>query len=240
VVAVVSASRRRAGLGALAAAAMVLAVFWATRGWGSGPPIYDGLPLQTEPYRYLQPAPGQATTAPPTSASENVKPSTQGLPFIVNTNESPPQAELQADPAALAIPPSVQSLTITITPVPPAAPIPNGRLDGNCYRMSISAPGGVPVAVQPGRHVSVFLRGTGVSGKTVVDRLSNGQWSPLATQAPGAGFHAAESDQLGDFALVLLPGGAGGLGSGVTAAIVIGAILVGIAILLSAVRLLRR
>jgi hypothetical protein len=223
----------------LAAAATLLVVFWATRGWDAGPPIYDGLPLQTEPYRYLQPAPGQATTAPPTSGSENIKPSNQGLPFIVNTNESPPQAELEADPTTFAIPPSVESLTITITPVPPAAPIPNGRLDGNAYRMSVMLPGGAPVGVTPGKHISVFLRGTGVNGKTVIDRFSNGLWSPLATQAPGAGFHAADSDQLGDFALVLLPGG-GGLGGGVLAAIVVAVVLVMIGGLLVTVRLFRR
>jgi hypothetical protein len=233
-------SRLRVGVGALAVAATLLVVFWATRGWEAGPPIYDGLPLQTEPYRYLQPAPGQATTAPPTSASENVKPSTQGLPFIVNTNESPPQAELQADPAALAVPPSAQSLTITITPVPPAAPIPNGRLDGNSYRMVITVVGGTPVGVLPGKHISVFLRGTGVSGKTVVERFSNGRWSPLPTQSPGAGFHAADSDQLGDFALVLLPGGAGGLSGGVRAAIAVAAFIVVLAGLLVGIRLLRR
>jgi hypothetical protein len=239
VVALVSVSRRQVGLGALAVAATLLAVFWTTREWDAGPPIYDGLPLQTEPYRFLQPTPGQATTAPPTSASENVKPSLQGLPFIANTNESPPQAELQADPNALAIPPSVPNLTITITPVPPPAPIPNGRLDGNVYRMSITLPGGVPVAVRPGKHVTVFLRGTGVNGKTVMDRFSAGRWSALPTQIPGAGFHSADSDQLGDFALVLLPGSAG-LSGGVTAGIAIAVALVLIGLLLVIVRLLRR
>lgn len=233
-------TRVRVGLGALVVAATLLVVFWTTRGWDAGPPIYDGLPLQTEPYRYLQPAPGQATTAPPTSASVNVKPSNQGLPFIANTNESPPQAELQADPTAFAIPPSVQNLTITITPVPPAAPIPNGRLDGNSYRMSVLLPGGVPVAVLPGKHVTVFLRGTGASGKTVMDRFSAGRWSQLPTQVPGAGFHSADSDQLGDFTLVLLPGGAGGLSGGVRAAIAVAAVLVVIGVLLAAVRLFRR
>jgi hypothetical protein len=227
-------------VGALVVAATLLAAFWATREWDAGPPIYDGLPLQTEPYRYLQPTPGQATTAPPTSGSENVKPSNQGLPFIANTNESPPQAELQADPTTFAIPPSVQSLTITITPVPPAAPIPNGRLDGNSYRMAVAVPGGAPVAVLPGKHITVFLRGTGASGKTVVDRFSAGRWSQLPTQVAGAGFHSADSDQLGDFALVLLPGGAGGLSGGVLAGIVIAVALVAIGILLAAVRLFRR
>ncbi len=221
-------------------AGSLLAVFWATREWGAGPPIYDGLPLQTEPYRYLQPSPGQATTAPPTSGSENVKPSIQGLPFIANTNESPPQAELQADPNALAIPPSVPSLTITITPVPPAVPIPNGRLDGNSYRMAITVPGGAPVGVLPGKHVTVFLRGTGVNGKTVIDRFSAGRWSQLSTQAPGTGFHAADSDQLGDFALVLLPGSAGGLSGGVRAAIAVAAAIVVIGLLLAAIRRFRR
>lgn len=234
-----TSARQRVGLGTLAVAAILLAVFWATRGWDAGPPIYDGLPLQTEPYRYLHPTPGQATTAPPTSASENVQPSNQGLPFIVNTNESPPQAELQADPDAFAIPPSTPNLTITITPVSPAAPIPNGRLDGNVYRMTVTLPGGAPVVVRPGKHISVYLRGTGALGKTVMDRFSDGRWTTLATTLPGSGFHAADSDRLGDFSLVLVPGG-GGLGSGVTAAIVIGAIIVGIAILLTAVRLLRR
>ena len=234
-----SPSRRRLGLGALAVAATLLAVFWATRGWEAGPPIYDGLPLQTEPYRYLQPAPGQATTAPPTSASENVKPSNQGLPFIANTNESPPQAELQADPNAIAIPPSVPNLTITVTPVPPVAPIPNGKLDGNVYRMAITAPGGAPIGVRPGGHVTVFLRGTGASGKTVIDRFSAGRWSALPTEIPGTGFHSADSDQLADFALVLLPGSSG-LSGGVVVAIAVAVAMVVIGLLLTVVRLLRR
>jgi hypothetical protein len=238
-VALVTVSRRRVGLGALAVAAIALTVFWANREWDAGPPIYDGLPLRTEPYRYLQPTPGQATTAPPTSGSENVKPSNHGLPFIVNTHESPPQAELQADPTTFAIPPSVQSLTITITPVPPAAPIPNGRLDGNAYRTSVTLPDGTPVAVLPGKHVTVFLRGTGVNGKTGLDRFSAGRWSPLSTQMPGAGFHSADSDQLGDFALVLVPGGADGLGGGALAAIVVAVVLVVIGLLLVAVRRFR-
>jgi hypothetical protein len=237
-VALVNVSRRRVGLGTLAVAAALLAVFWSTREWDAGPPIYDGLPLQTEPYRYLQPTPGQATTAPPTSGSENVKPSLQGLPFIANTNESPPQAELQADPNALAIPPSAQNLSITITPVPPAAPIPNGRLDGNVYRMAVAVAGAAPVGVRPGKHVTVFLRGTGASGKTIIERFNAGRWSPLPTQVPGAGFHAADSDQLGDFALVLVPGG-GGLSGGLLAGIVIAAVLVAIGLLLFAVRRFR-
>lgn len=232
-------SRRRVGLGALAVAAALLAVFWSAREWDAGPPIYDGLPLQTEPYRYLQPTPGQATTAPPTSGSENVKPSLQGLPFIANTNESPPQAELQSDPNALAIPPSAQNLSITITPVPPAAPIPNGRLDGNVYRMAVTVAGAAPVGVLPGKHVTVFLRGTGASGKTIVERFNAGRWSPLPTQVPGAGFHAADSDQLGDFALVLVPGGGGALSGGLLAGIVIAAALVAIGLLLLAVRRFR-
>ena len=234
-----TSSRRRFGLAAMAVATMLLAIFWATRGWEAGPPIYDGLPLQTEPYRYLQPAPGQATTAPPTSGSENVKPSNQGLPFIANTNESPPQAELQADPNAIAIPPSVPNLTITVTPVPPVAPIPNGKLDGNVYRMAITAPGGAPIGVRPGGHVTVFLRGTGASGKTVIDRFSAGRWSALPTVMPGAGFHSADSDQLADFALVLLPDSSG-LSGGVRAAIAVAVVLAVIGLLLVAVRLLRR
>jgi len=47
----VTSSRRRFGLAAMAVATMLLAIFWATLGWEAGPPIYDGLPLQTEPYR---------------------------------------------------------------------------------------------------------------------------------------------------------------------------------------------
>jgi hypothetical protein len=240
-VAVVSSisTQRRVGLAALAMAATLLAVFWATRGRDAGPPIYDGLPLQTEPYRYLHPAPGQATTAPPTSASENVQPSNQGLPFIVNTNESPPQAELQADPDAFAIPPSTPNLTISITPVSPAAPIPNGRQDGNVYRTAVMLPGGAPVVVRPGKHITMYLRGTGALGKTVMDRFSDGRWTALATSLPGSGFHAADSDRLGDFTLVLVPGG-GGLSSGVEAAIAVGAFLVVIALLLVAVRRLRQ
>jgi hypothetical protein len=238
-VAVVTWSRQRLGLVTLGAAFVLLALVWVVRGSHAGPPIYDGLPLQTEPYRYLQPPPGQATTAPPTSASENVKPSNLGLPFIVNTNESPPQAELQADPDAFAIPPSTPNLTITITPVSPAAPIPNGRLDGNVYRMSVTLPGGAPVVVRPGKHITVFLRGTGALGKTVMDRFSDGRWTSLVTTLPGSGYHAADSDRLADFTLVLLPGSAG-LSGGVRAAIAVAAFVLVIAVLLYVVRRLRQ
>jgi hypothetical protein len=239
VVALVSVSRLRLGLGVLTLAGSLLAVFWVTRGWQGGPPIYDGLPLQTEPYRYLQPLPGQATTGPPSSASENVK-LMQNFPFIVSTSESPPQAELQADPDAFVVPQQTQSLTISVTPVPPAAPIPNGRLDGNVYRMSVTLADGAPVSVAAGKHVTVYLRGTGVSGKTVMDRFSDGSWTPLPTQVPGSGFHAVDSDQLGDFALVLRPGGAGGLSSGARAGIAVAVFVVVIGAVLALVRRLRR
>jgi hypothetical protein len=229
-------SGRRLGLGALALAASLLAVFWTTREWGSTPPLYDGLPLQSEPYRYLQPSPGQATTAPPTSASQNVKPS-GNLPFIVNTNESPPQAELQAAPDAFAIPPTVQGIVVTITPVPPAVPL--AHLDGNVYRTAVTTPDGTAVSVTPGRQVTVLLRGTGASGRATVEQLANGRWTPLSTSIPSPGYHAASASALGDFALALKPA-SGGLGAGLRAAIAVAAVLVVIGLLLVAVRVLRR
>lgn len=229
-------SSRRLGIGALAVAASLLVVFWTTREWGTTPPVYDGLPLQTEPYRYLQPTPGQATTAPPTSASQTIEPS-GNLSFIVNTGESPPQAEVQATPQAFDIPPSVQSLVISITPVPPVIPIPKAKQDGNVYRMTATVAGRV-VGVRPGGQVTVILRGTGASGTGTVERFADGRWSRLPTTIPSGGYHAADSDTLGDFALALSPGS--GLAAGVRAAIAVAALLVLIGLLLVGVRLLRR
>jgi hypothetical protein len=106
--------------------------------------------------------------------------------------------------------------------------------------MSVALADGAPVSVAPGKHVTVYLRGTGVNGKTVMDRFSAGRWTPLPTQLPGSGFHAADSDQLGDFALVLLPGSGGGLSGGVRAGIAVAAFVVVIGAVLALVRRLRR
>jgi hypothetical protein len=75
----------------------------------------------------------------------------------------------------------------------------------------------MPVAVRPGRTVTVVLRGPAGFGRPTIERFAAGAWSRLETQPLGAlagDSYAADTTGLGEFALVAAPGTSPGGGGG--------------------------
>lgn len=233
----------RARLGVLAIPAAVLLAGWITGVFDSAPPIYDGIALPVEPYRYLQPPPGLATTAPPSAASETISlPEAAGAQTVeLTTSENPPQATVIFSTGAFDAPVG-ERIVVRVAPVPPPVRPRRGDIDGNDYEVTATGPGpGGPLTdlrLRPGQVVTVALRATGAPGRPTLDHLDRGVWRSLATtQVPGAEY-SVSTGLLGQFSLVIPPGSAGGGGgSGViTGAVAGGAILLLAGILVIRVR----
>lgn len=245
----------RRALRVLLAGAALVGLAWLVAPVPS-PPLYDGLIGQAESYRYLTPPPGHNQAGPPTSASTSLAVSGgSSQAGYIATTEMPPQAQLIVAAGALAVPSGAASAALSITAVPPPAPVPAsvGRLDGNVYEITATAAG-----------ASLALKGGGVTPPTVVLRgpvgnaaggaiaiYAGGSWQTLHSVPIGSTSDtlAASVTRLGDFAIVLPGaagpgnggggvGGIGGSGGGfpVVAVVVPIAVLLAIAALLVALR----
>ena len=236
---------RRARAAAVAVPAAVLLAGWAAGLFGAAPPVYDGLPLSAEPYRYLQPPPGFATTPAPASASETVTVTgAAGAQTVeLSTTETPPQATIIFSTGAFAAPVG-ERIVLRIAPIPPPAQPGRGRIDGNAYSFTATGPGPggapQPLNVGAGQVLTLALRATGAPGAPTLDRLDSGAWHPLATTHVPPAEYSVTTDRLGDFALILPPGSGGGGGGGAVIGAVIGGVLVVLAAVIVLIRRSRR
>jgi hypothetical protein len=176
----------------------------------SGPPLYDGLILGNDPYRYVSAPPGHRATPPPSSAAMTVKVSGGLLaPFTVGTHERPPQAQVSASTRAFRATGS-HTAQVTITPIRPDHPAPRGDVyDGNVYQVSVSA-GGKELTQLPGATVIAALRGTGAKGQPLFALRTAKGWSlakPTATGTPGV--YSRQVRTVGEMVLVIPAGEAG-------------------------------
>ncbi|HEX3604626.1 MAG TPA: hypothetical protein VH134_01800 [Candidatus Dormibacteraeota bacterium] len=191
----------------LAAGALLIGGIWLVAP-GAAPPLYDGLEAPAEPYRHLAAAPEFAGVRPPSSVQQRVPVSIgPGLRGAVMTDEVPPQAQLIFAPDTFAVPPATAAVDVSITPVPPPAVAAHGRLDGNVYRLTVTA-GASALAIGAGRHATVVLRGpAGVAGPHV-ELFTGRRWTALETTAlslTAPDVYAANTGALGDVALVVPP-----------------------------------
>jgi hypothetical protein len=175
-----------------------------------GPPVYDGLPVPADPYRYVDPPPGAKSTPAPLSAHARVDLVGGGIsPIDVPTGEFPPQAELwlyHGDVNGnLPDVPAVTTAQVTITPVqPPSVAFPPGRqLHGNVYEMKVVADG-VSLAMNPGTHSMVALRQPRTSAADPqIAVLVRSQWQLLDSHpTAGSGVLGARLPQLGAVAIL--------------------------------------
>ncbi|HEV7465327.1 MAG TPA: hypothetical protein VGP96_03440 [Candidatus Dormibacteraeota bacterium] len=210
-------SARGRAAAALGVGAALLALTWRASPLPF-PPMYEGLPGPAEPYRYLHPPPGLGSTPRPSTAHLTAPLKNGQSPALSPaTAEMPPQAQLLAAQDAFVVPPGVTAVEATIAPVdpPPVAPI-GGQVAGTVYDIEVTATG-MPVAVRPGRTVTVVLRGPAGFGRPTIERFAAGAWSRLETQPLGAlagDSYAADTTGLGEFALVAAPGTSPGGGGG--------------------------
>jgi len=229
---------RRQGVLVLAASGVALILGWTLGAWRGAPAVYDGLPFNAEPYRYLAPPSGLEGNGAPSSASVSVHTAGQagGTAFALSTAEAPPQAALIATDGDFL--PAGRTVTVGIRPVPAPVAILIGRPDGNVYEVYVE--GG---SLRPGSTYTVALRGTGAPGSPQLEHLEAGRWRPLPTTHVPPAVYSAPAGSLGDFLLVLprqVPRPTPGPGAGVVTALVVGGLLLGTAALLGAIRRFRR
>jgi hypothetical protein len=226
-------SQRRAALAVLLAGAGMLVAVWRLAP-APLPPLYDGLQLPAEPYRYLNPPPG-LNTKPPGSVVKDLPLRDGKTPAIAEaTDEMPAQAQFLAQPDTFIVPAGTAVVTLTIAPVPAAAPAPAGEsLDGNVYRITVTAKGQTQsLAMRPTLPATVVLRGPAQAGDAHMAQLTGGAWSTLPTTPVGAAdTYSANITSLGDFVLLLPvsaaspPGDSGGSSAGLIITIASGAVL---------------
>lgn len=201
------------------------------------PPLYDGIGLPSEPYRYLTPPTGTPHTSKrPMSAVvplpvADQKQSEGGA----STGERPPQAQLVLQPNAFKFPPGLKRMTLIIRPVPLPSPLPSGAIDGNVYVFGAHGADGRSLTAVPGKG-RVWLRAPSASGSPVVEQLVGGRWQQLPTTRFGAVLFGASYQQLGTFALVLggspASGGSGGGGNALLPVLLVGGLLIALLLVL--------
>ncbi|GAC1396432.1 MAG: hypothetical protein NVSMB52_09930 [Chloroflexota bacterium] len=226
-------SRTKLGFGTLLLGGTLLVITWLVTTVPT-PPLYDGLALPPQPYRYLQTPAGHKVTGQPGSVADTLIVSPRGLfALVLYTPERPPQAQLDADQNAIYVRSHPTQVAFTIRPVPSPAPPSDGTIDGNVYQFTAQAKGGVVVRFR--KKVIINLRGTGLPGSPVIERYAGGHWARLATQRYiGVAMYSTNVAYLGDFALVvpgktgLTPTGKSFLPYIIVAALVVGLTVVGL------------
>jgi hypothetical protein len=187
----------------------VLAALVQLLGFG-GVPVYDGLPVPADRYRYLDPPPGVRNGGAPLSAHVTIQLIGGGNSAIdLPTGEFPPQAELElfhgdVDGIVPGVP-AVTTALVTITPIPaPSAPLPAGRqLHGNVYDLKVVA-NGHSLQLNSSPHTVVSLRQPRTSAADPhIAVFFGGRWQLLNTHATaGAGVLSAPLPHLGDVAIL--------------------------------------
>ncbi len=177
----------------------------------AAPPLYDGV-IPVDAYRWLAPPPGEHGGAEGISRVIQVSGSSSPLVALATT-ETPPQAQVFAEPGGLTLPPGTTSLTLSILPVPPDAQPVSGHIDGNVYRITITNQAGEPVTAPASAQATVVLRDPDITAAdATVSLLAGGVWQPLQSDATLAGSFEAVVTTFGDFALISPGPGPTGLG----------------------------
>jgi hypothetical protein len=165
------------------------------------PPLYDGVVIN-EPYKWLEPPPGEEGGAQGATGTAGLENGASPL-IALATPEQPPQAQVFAPPGALVLPPGTTSLMLAITPIPAEGTPANGHIAGNVYRISITNQAGVPATAPPQAYVSVVMRGPDGLLDATMERFKGGAWTELQTSHAGytSGFLSIVTE-FGDFALI--------------------------------------
>ena len=169
------------------------------------PPLYDGL-TQNLPYIWLVPPAGAKGGATGNAGSTGVDHGVNRL-VAIDTPEPDTQAQLLATSGALTLPTGTTEIRFSIKPVLPASLPPEGHIDGNVYRFSVTNQAGTALTAPASALVTVVLRSPhSDTDRTMWVDTSQG-WQKLNSQNQGPGVYLAVVTQFGDFAMVA-PGAA--------------------------------
>lgn len=170
-------------------------------------PLYDGISAPDEPYRYVVPPAGYQHTPKPLSAKATVAVAegSNVSTLYVNTDEFAPQVAIVLPKRLVAVAGSARTVTVSVVPVAPDRQPGKGTIDGNVYRVSVSA--GATWAPPPGDAViesQITLRAT--TGRqpipSFVHRATPAQpWQVLHTYISGNDIYSTQFAGFGDYAL---------------------------------------
>jgi len=180
----------------------------------SAVPVYDGVGNPDEPYRYV----GRDKPAVAASTTAQVEGGRSG-PVNVKSVEQGPQVLLDLGPGAFDA--TTRTVTVTATPLSgDGAAVPQGTIDGNVYRITASS--GATLDAERAQGF-LFLRAAVMTSPDPVlvhRRLPTDPWAAARTVRAGQDILSTPFRELGDYAVVHLPGAkplssdSGGLSTG--------------------------
>jgi hypothetical protein len=199
--------RRRRRLPLLLAAVAVLAL-----GWLLTPtpiPLYDGVGMPDEPYRFVVPPAGYRTTAPPSEARAAIAVAggISCCELEARSDEQGPQVSVYIPRSGLAVPGTTE-VTLLASPAPaPAGPAPqaDGRFEGNTYRITAEGPQGPATLTPEANRATVQLRALNGNqpGPSLWYRSGDGAaWRQLPSAKVGFDIIEAQFAGPGDYVLV--------------------------------------
>lgn len=224
----------------------VVAALLAT-GWLAGPggvPLYDGLGVPDEPYRFVPPRAADALPATTAQIVLELSGGRNSGGLVAISAEAGPQVTVYAPPQAFAVPElGGGQLQVRAEAVALERPSPPGELESNVYRLTLTSPAGPVTLRAEAQRPLITLRGVTPESRVPVvmqHRSAAGRaWRPLPTRKVGR--HSFTADVPGPGEYVLVRSGAAardGDGLGVLPALVL-ALLLGAAVV-AGVRLLNR
>lgn len=229
--------RRYPRLTLLLGAAAVLVLGWLVS--PSPVPLYDGVGMPDEPYRFAVPPPHYRSTPPVSEAVTEIAldDGRSCCELEARSAEQGPQVAVYVPRGGLsAAGPGTLRLRATALPPPsPPAPVAKGRFEGNLYRVDASGPAGAARLTPEGARATIQLRALNANtpSPTVWYRPPDGSsWRLLPTGK--VGFDILESQFVGpgDYILVRKPGGSGSTLTVLAGILAVPAILVVVLVIL--------
>jgi len=190
---------RRAGLAALTLGLAAAAVL---HGRLAAPPVFDGIVVPPEPYRWESPPPNLRAGNKPPLSGEATLPVLNGQVAGGGVQTSDNQVVIYFGPGTFKAPAGTQTVKCTIAPDPnPPSASTGVEIRGNVYRIGcVAQPGGAPVTLASSYHLTLrFPPGAfkeiqyndGSGWRTLPTLQSSGGDPYAGVNAPGFGEYAA-------------------------------------------------
>ena len=172
-------------------------------------PLYDGIGVPDEPYRYVTPPVGYQKTPAPSSLTTTF-PAANGVSsgdgFYATTKEQSPQFGVFISSGSISGPATTKTFTITINQQAPQGGTPGGPVDGNVYQVTLLADSSPTATISEADKDSLvmLIRATSakIANATLYYRPTNGSWSALPTERGGTDSFQAYFQGTGQYAVV--------------------------------------
>lgn len=188
----------------LLTATALVALAWLAGPTVPSPPLYDGLGIPDEPYRYVKPPREAVKTEPPTVASGTARVTNgEAGPVSVTSAEQGPQVDVSLAEKALMAPQEAKQVQVRVRALAPSSQPRDGVVWGNVYRVTATSDNG-PVRLRREGASTIVLRAPADQPRPVVQYRDGSGWHRLITTKFGHDRYKAAVPVLGDYAVVRL------------------------------------